>query len=194
MTSDVIVSRTLIAESVVCIHNHRATAMPPPNTLDSTLPLHKAVLTSWLSMKTAVMIWLWYLNVLYWVGFYYMPRPEAVWSAIAYLAIGPLIFVMVTRQRGLTRLTGLIHLPWLAFAVYLGLRLFTDLLGTRVSLQRDGVYYIWLQAVFWSTSVCLCLDGIDVIRWLQGERYVLGSTAAIQAGTCKESNGYPSRR
>lgn len=159
--------------------------MQPPDTLDSNLSLRSAALRSWLSMKTGVMIWLWYLNLLYWIGFYYLPRPEAMWSTIAYLAIGPLIVAFMTRQRGLTRLSGLIHLPWVPLVTYLGLRLFTEWLGPRLSPMDDLGYYLWLQTVFWSTLICVFLDTVDVFRWLRGERYVLGSPAAVQAGACK---------
>ena len=140
---------------------------------------------SWLSMKTGVMIWLWYLNVLYWVAFFQPGRPEAFWAAISYVAVGPILVFMVWRQRGLTRLTGLIHLPWVPFTGYLGLRLFTDVLGPASSMADGRFYHPWLHAVFWSTLICLGFDVIDVIRWLAGQRYVLGSPAAHAAGASK---------
>lgn len=140
---------------------------------------------SWLSMKTGVMVWLWYLNVLYWVAFFQSGRPEAFWAAISYVAVGPILVAMVWWQRGLTRLTGLIHLPWVPFTGYLGLRLFTDALGPASSMADGRFYYLWLHAVFWSTLICVGFDVIDVIRWLAGERYVLGSPAAHAAGASK---------
>ena len=152
---------------------------------DSSLPLGTVALRSWKSMKTPVMVWLWYLNALYWVGFLYLPRPEAVWALAAYFAVGPLIAAMIISQRGLTRLAGLIHLPWVPLTAYLGLRLFTDLLGAPLAAADDAVYYFWMQLVFWSTLACISLDAIDVVRWLRGERYVLGTPAAAERGASK---------
>jgi len=140
---------------------------------------------SWLSMRTEVMVWLWYLNVLYWVAFFQPGRPEAFWAAISYVAVGPILVAMVWWQRGLTRLTGLIHLPWMPFTGYLGLRLFTDVLGPASSMADGGFYHAWLHAVFWSTLICVGFDVVDVIRWLAGERYVLGSPEAYAAGASK---------
>ncbi len=140
---------------------------------------------SWLSMKTGVMIWLWYLNVLYWVAFFQSGHPEAFWAAISYVAVGPILVPMVWWQRGLTRLTGLIHLPWVPFTGYLGLRLFTDVLGPASSMADGAFFHLWLHGLFWSTLICVGFDVIDVIRWLAGERYVLGSPAAYAAGASK---------
>ena len=137
-------------------------------------------------MKTWVLTWLWYLNALYWIAVFFLPREEAVWALVSYFAIGPFIAAMVIPQRGLTRLSGLIHLPWVPFTVYLALRLFTHTLGPPITLESDGIYYYgWLQVVFWSTSICLAFDVMDVLRWLAGERFVLGTPAAAAAGASK---------
>lgn len=148
----------------------------------SDLPLATVAWRSWLSIKPAVMAWLWYLNALYWVGLFYLPRAEALWVVLAYFAVGPLVVVMVRSQRGLTRLAGLIHLPWVPLIVYLGLRLYTDLLGPALLAADDPWYYYWLQVVFFSTVICVVLDVVDVVRWLAGERYVLGTPAAAARG------------
>lgn len=133
---------------------------------------------SWRSLKRWVLVWLWYLNVLYWVAFLYLPREEAIWVIASYLAVGPFIATLVAMQRGLTRLSGLIHLPWVPLTAYLGLRLFTDQLGPAVSTQHGALYAYWLHLVFWSTLACLALDTADVVRWLLGERYVMGTPLA----------------
>jgi len=149
------------------------------------LPWRVAFHRSWRSMKGWVMAWLWALNVIYWLGLVFLPRPEAVWVLVAYAAVAPLIVVMARRQRGLTRLSGLIHLPWVPLALYLGLRLFTDLLGPALSSADGAAYVLWLQVLFWSTLVCLSADAFDVVRWFAGERFVLGTPAAHAAGASK---------
>ena len=158
---------------------------PLPSIFDDSLSDNAAAFQSWRSMKTWVMTWLWALNAVYWIGFYYLPRAEAIWAVVSYLAVVPIVSVMIREQRGLTRLTGLIHLPWVPYLAYLGLRLFTDMLGPSVASGGDNVYLIWLHVVFWSTLVCVALDVVDVVRWFTGERYVLGTPAAAAAGASK---------
>lgn len=140
---------------------------------------------SWRSIKPTVMVWLWYLNALYWVGFIYLPRPEALWVITAYLAVGPMVFVLIVLQRGLTRLSGLIHLPWVPLTVYLILRLYTDSLGPALSTSDGTFYMVWLHVLLASTVICLVLDVVDVIRWFAGERYVLGTPAAAACGASR---------
>jgi len=158
-----------------------------PETFDPSLPTAVVAFRSWRSMKTWVMAWLWYLNVVYWGAFLFLDRPEAWWALAAYLAVGPFIVAMVRTQRGLTRLSGLIHLPWVPFAVYLGLRLFTGTLGAPVAAADSALYYGWLQILFWSTIICLGFDAVDVARWLRGERYVIGTPAAYAAGASRDA-------
>ncbi len=152
---------------------------------DPELPLRVAAFRSWRSIKTPVMVWLWYLNLLYAVGLFHLDRPEAFWAVMSWLAVGPLIAVVIVRQRGLTRLSGLIHLPWLVFTVWLGMRLFTGSAGAPLSPAQGAFYFYWLHLTFWSTLICVAFDIVDVIRWLAGERYVLGTPAAAARGASK---------
>jgi hypothetical protein len=131
------------------------------------------------------MAWLWYLNAIYWIAVLYVPRKEAIVALIAYLAVGPLIAIMLILQRGITYLTALIHLPWVPFAIYLALRLFTDVLGPTLTLMNAGMYFVWLHAVLWSTMVCLALDALDIARWSRGQRFVFGTPAAAAAGASR---------
>lgn len=159
-----------------------------PATFDSSISTGKAALHSWLSIKNWVMVWLWYLNVLYWLGFFFLPYAEAIWALASYAAIGPIVTFIITKQRGLTRLSGLIHVPWLVFTIYLGLRLYSEVLGPAITAEAgESFYAIWLHAVFWSTLLCVVLDIVDVTRWFSGERYVLGTPAAHAAGVSKLS-------
>lgn len=65
-----------------------------------------------------MMAWLWYSNLLYWVFFFYLEFCEAFWAAVSCLMIGPTGKLLITRQRGLSRLAGLMPLPWQAFVIY----------------------------------------------------------------------------
>lgn len=157
----------------------------PSGKFDPALPTGVVAFRSWRAMKTWVAVWLWYLNFIYWVAFFYLSHNEAHWAALSYVAVGPLIFFLIIRQRGLSRLSGLIHLPWLPFAAYLALRLFSDFLGPRLTPDADAFYYYWLQIVFWSTALCLAFDVVDVARWLGGDRDIIGSPAAAAKGASK---------
>lgn len=155
---------------------------------DSNIPTAQTAWQSWLAMKNWVMVWLWYLNILYWIGFFFLPHTEAMWALISYAAIGPIVTIMVIKQRGLTRLSGLIHTPWLIFTIYLGLRLYSEGLGPVVTATAEEPFYAaWLHVLFWSTLTCVVTDIVDVARWFFGERYVLGTPAAHAAGASKLS-------
>jgi len=156
-----------------------------PSRFDPALPLGVSAFRSWRAMKPWVMAWLWYLNVIYWIGFLHLDRPEGRWAVAAYLAVGPVIALMLVVQRGLTRLSGLIHLPWAVFVAWLGLRLHTEALGPSVSFADGWLLLAWLHLLFWSTLICLAFDAVDVARWLAGERYVIGTPAAHAAGASK---------
>jgi len=153
-----------------------------PETFDRNWPLGQVAWRSWSSMKPGVMAWLWYLNALFWVAFYYLPRPEALWALVAYFAVGPVVWTMVVWQRGLTRLSGLIHLPWVPFVIWLGGRLYTD---TVLAGPDEGFYMLWLHVLFVSVVICLIIDVVDVARWWAGERYVLGTPAAAEVGASR---------
>ena len=153
---------------------------------DPSIPLGTAVFRSWSSMKNPVMAWLIYLNILYLFGFFFLDHDEAMWALVSYVAIGPLIVVMFISQRGLTRLTGLIHLPWLAYVVYLAIRLFTDWAGAAVDTGDGTFFFYWIQLVFWSTAICVAFDMWDVYRWtFKRERFVLGTPAAAASNASK---------
>lgn len=157
-------------------------------TFGSSIPTGQAAMQSWLAIKNRVMIWLWYLNILYWLGFFFLPHAEAFWALISYAAIGPIVGAMIIKQRGLSRLSGLIHIPWLIFSIYLGLRLYSGALGPAVTANaEEPLYVVWLYVVFWSTFVCILLDIFDVGRWFAGEKYILGTPAAHSAGASKLS-------
>jgi len=158
-----------------------------PSQYDKSIPTFEAFRRSWRSMKTWVRNWLIYLNLIYILSFAFLFRTEAIWAIIATLLIIPIMMLVISKQRGITRFTGVIHFPWLVFTFYLGLRLFTDSLGTHLNLQDNTYYYIWLQVIFWSTLVCLLFDIYDVFRWFRGSTYRLGTPAAVEARASNEA-------
>ena len=141
--------------------------------------IFQSAVASWLSMKSWVKIWLFFLNAVFLLAFAFLPSPEAVWTLIAYAASGPLLVIGIMRARGLNRLLGLAHLiPWLPLLGFLGFRLVQD--------EGDNPFLsAYLALLFIVVSCCLVLDVYDVFRWLKGERFVLGSSEAHKMGASK---------
>ncbi|MEW5864100.1 MAG: YiiD C-terminal domain-containing protein [Pseudomonadota bacterium] len=134
---------------------------------------------SWLSMKRWVKAWLFFLNAVFLAALAFLDRPEGRWILIAYVASGPLLLAIAWRQRGLTRILGVAHLlPWLPLLVYVAYAL---ILG-EVRLQGEPWLYGYLVVLAATLVLCLSLDAWDVLRWLRGERFVLGSDEAFRRG------------
>lgn len=143
---------------------------------------------SWMALKTWVKFWLFFLNAVLLAAFAFIPDPLAV----ATLASLPLTFVLLMafalRMGGLNRLMGIGHLiPWLPLLGYLDLRLTSDIAGPRIDPVADPALFAWALVLGVSLAVCLALDASDVVRWLRGERYVLGTKEAGMAGASKLS-------
>jgi len=143
------------------------------------------VARSWLSMKPWVKAWLFFLNFVFLTAFAF-DHAVAFWALVAYFASGVLLLPIMFWQRGLTRLLGVAHLiPWTPLLFYLGLRLVTDWAGPRVTWEGDSSLYAWALVLCARLVVCLGFDLLDLWRWLRGERFVLGSPEAVQAGASR---------
>jgi len=131
---------------------------------------------SWMSMKTWVKLWLFFLNFVFLLALAFVRDPIGRWTFAAYAAAGPLLMVFMIRQRGLTRLLGL---------VYLSLRMTSHLVGPMLTKEEDPLLFSYVILVLASAGACLALDFYDVYRWLRGERFVLGSEEAFRAGASR---------
>lgn len=140
---------------------------------------------SWLSMKPWIKAWLFFLNGVFLAALCFRD-PLATWALVAYLASGPLLLAMMLAQRGLTRLLGVAHLvPWTPLLFYLGLRLVGDAVDPRIRWSDDPALLAWAVLLAASVAVCLAFDAFDVVRWLRGERFLLGSPEAARAGASR---------
>ena len=93
---------------------------------------------------------------------------------------------IAVRQGGLVRLLGVGHLiPWIPLLIYLELRLFGDEVGPQIIFTADSRLFIWAVTLWATLAICLVLDAYDVVRWFRGERFVLGTQAAADAGASK---------
>ncbi|MDZ4863799.1 MAG: hypothetical protein SGJ01_10355 [Gemmatimonadota bacterium] len=144
------------------------------------------IAASWLSLKPWVKCWLFFLNAVFLAAFAFAADPAARWILLAYAASGPLLAWLMVRQRGLTRLLGVAHLvPWAPLLVYIALRLSSELVGPAVTLAVEPFLAGYLYILLACLTVCLALDAWDVVRYLRGERYVLGSPEAVRRGASR---------
>lgn len=146
------------------------------------------IIASWLSTKTWVKNWLFFLNAIFLVAFAFLEDPAAKWILLAYVTSGPLLAWFMVKQRGLTRLLGAAHLvPWVPLLIYIVLRLTSDVTGPMVSFATVPFFAGYLYFLLACLAVCLLLDAWDVVRYLRGEHYVLGSPEAVRAGASRPS-------
>lgn len=143
---------------------------------------------SWLALKPWVKVWLVFLNTVLFAAFAFLPDPLAIATLLSLPVTLILLLAMALPMSGLNRLMGLGHLiPWLPLLGYLDLRLLSDLAGPRISPAAEPALFVWAVLLGASLSVCLALDAWDVVRWLRGERYVLGTREAYRAGASRLS-------
>lgn len=139
-----------------------------------------------MSMKTWVKGWLFFLNGVFLLAFAFLEDPAAKWILAAYVASGPLLAWFMVQQRGLTKLLGLAHLlPWIPLLVYLTLRVSSNVAGPLVSVSVAPAFAVYLYVMLACLALCLSLDVWDAVRYLRGERYVLGSFEAARAGASR---------
>lgn len=138
---------------------------------------------SWLSLKTWVKIWLFYVNFIFIVGLaFYGQDPVVPWILIAYASSGPFLLAFMVPQRGLSRLLGLAHIvPWTPLVAYLFTRVGIDSsFGPKVTFSEYPALYVYLMLLLLSVLICLAFDYYDVARWLKGEKYLIGSREAFE--------------
>lgn len=151
----------------------------PPTHSRSTF---QAIVASWLAMKTWVKIWLYFLNAVFLSAFAFWPSVESKVILAAFVASGPLLAFGMVRQRGLTRLLGLAHLiPWLPLVAYLAVRLAGD------GAVTDPALRLYMEVLLATVMLCLVADAYDVWRWYRGERFILGSDQAVDAGASRRA-------
>lgn len=148
-----------------------------------TSNLWRQIGRSWLGMKTWVKLWLFFLNGVFLAAFSFQYDPLSTWTLLAYAASGPLLVGIARVQRGLTRFLGIAHLiPWIPLQVYLATRLSSDRVGPRLTIDGDPHLFVYSLVLGATVTVCLVFDVWDVVRWIRGERFIIGSREAHAAG------------
>ena len=142
---------------------------------------------SWLALKTWVKLWLLWLNLVLWSAVFFLGDPLGQYTLLSLIPAVAILLAISHRYSGLVRLLGLGHLiPWVPLLTYVELRLSTSWVGSTITWDSP-TFFIWAMMLALSLAICLAFDSIDVIRWYQGERYVLGSAAAFRAKASKRS-------
>lgn len=137
-------------------------------------------------MKTWVKIWLFFLNLVLLGSLAFLYDPIGRAAALAYVAAVFILMSIVVAQRGLTRLCGLGHLiAWVPLMAYLFLRLGSEAAGPQLTFSSDPRLFAYAVVFVSAIGLCLVMDVIDVLRWIRGERYVLGTEEAFRAGASK---------
>ena len=72
------------------------------------------------------------------------------------------IGVIMYRRQGMTRLMGLMHIPWIIPAYYL--------IKNSSNIHFNNVYGIWMGVALSLTCISLIFDTIDIIRYISGNR------------------------
>lgn len=150
-----------------------------PREYAPSVPTRVAIFRSWKSMKPWVMIWIWAVNLVYLAAFFWLDQPEARAALIAYVAVGPCALAIMIPQRGLTRLSGVMHLPFLILLVWLTPRVF--------AADHGGAFGLWLAVLWGMTVICVAFDILDVLRWFRGETYRLGTPQAVDHGASQSA-------
>ena len=81
---------------------------------------------------------------------------------LAAMICGMMIMTAMYRAKGFVRLLGIGHILWLPMLPWLWTRL--------DDASFDGLFGYWLVAVIVLNSLSLLVDGIDVLRYIKGER------------------------
>jgi hypothetical protein len=123
---------------------------------------------SWMALPLWVKLWLAALNAVFLAAPSLLTWEAARVVLLGYVASGPLLLAFAGGAGGLTRHMGIAHL--VTFVPMLGLLL----TGTMLEAQTDtGFAFAMVFAAM--VGLCLALDLYDLLRWLQGDRAVIGA-------------------
>lgn len=95
------------------------------------------------------------------VPLFYLGRPEArVVLVVTLLSVT--LMTILTALTGFSRLLGLGHILWIPLIYFLWTRL--------DGFPADGFYGLWIRALMALNAVSLIIDGVEVMRYVAGDR------------------------
>ena len=95
------------------------------------------------------------------VPLFYIQTLEAQLTITAMFA-GAITQSYIHSKLGFVKLLGLGHIFWIPLVIWLGFRL--------NAIGLDSSFGIWLASLVLINTVSLAIDGIDVLRFISGER------------------------
>ena len=95
------------------------------------------------------------------VPLFYIQTLEAQLT-IAAMVAGAITQSYIHSKLGFVKLLGLGHIFWIPLVIWLGFRL--------NAIGLDSSFGIWLASLVLINTVSLAIDGIDVLRFISGER------------------------
>ncbi|MGV7220774.1 MAG: hypothetical protein ACQ9MH_04535 [Nitrospinales bacterium] len=120
------------------------------------------------SLAVGWKIWLFLLiTVNFFIPVVFYHTQEAKFTILAFLVSGMMGIILVKIQ-GFTRLLGLMHIPWIPLIIYL--------IGQLNDYPVSQPISLWIKALIVFNGISLIIDFVDVIRYLRGERKVIGDT------------------
>lgn len=114
------------------------------------------------SLPISIRIWLgllMFLNML--VPLFYITTLEGMVSLAAAMA-GAVTMTIINERLGFVRLMGIGHVYWVPQVIFFGFRL--DLAPT------GSLFLYWMWSIIVLNSVSILIDGIDIIKYIRGER------------------------
>ncbi len=83
-------------------------------------------------------------------------------ATIAALLISMMLMTALTARFGFSRILGLGHVAWLPLLAFL--------VSRAAEVPAMGAFGLWLRTVIVLDAVSLMIDGVDVVRFLRGDR------------------------
>ena len=122
----------------------------------------KAFLSALFRLPIYIRVWLIILGIFNLVCplfFYTEPLAQLLYlTTMISLALG----IYIYKRQGMTKVMGVMHLPWLIFLV--------QALSEEATLPEGTLFSTWVRIAIFLITISLVFDVADVIRYLFGNR------------------------
>jgi hypothetical protein len=126
------------------------------------MQLVSSFMKSVFSMRAPWPLWVTMLMALNMMGpLFFLHTLEAKAVLVSTVA-GALLMMFIFSRYGFVRLMGLGHIFWIPLVIWLGIRI--------PEIAFDTPFGIWLALVLGANFISLCIDILDVVFYLRGDR------------------------
>ena len=127
---------------------------------------------SMLGIPHWVQIWLMILVSVNMVSLFFLDSPIGFWTAIAFGVVCIVNMPIMFIQGGLTRALSFVHIVWVPLIAFLCGQLFDE-----NAIEPGTTIYMFGIAVIVVNTISLLFDVMEVYRWINGGREILGVEA-----------------